>query len=166
MRQPLANFIITGFIISKCMESYIMINLLMQKPLTAEQLRKINPAKLGYVLKDGTIKFASRDAVLEYAKNMVKKGFYAKEPHEVAVSWKNNRILSVIHGQFSRVKQPKNLPNGCSSMHGHLTEAPISPDDYMYMMFKNNKEEIAELSDYQEKISIIPLLKKNVLKHT
>ena len=120
-----------------------MINLLMQKPLTAEQLRKINPKNLGYVLKDGTIQFASKGAVFEYAQNMVKKGFNAKEPHEVAVSWKNNRILAVTHGKFSRVKQPKNLPNGCSSMHGHLLECPISPDDYMYMMFKNNKEEIA-----------------------
>lgn len=120
-----------------------MINLIMQKPLTAEQLRKINPKKLGYVLKDGTIQFASRDAVLEYAKNMVKKGFYAKEPHEVGVVWKNNRILAVAHGDFQGVKFPQKLPNECSVMHGHLLEGPISPVDYASMMFRNGKEEIA-----------------------
>ena len=120
-----------------------MINLIMQKPLTAEQLRKINPAKLGYVLKDGTIQFASRDAVLEYAKNMVKKGFNAKEPHEVGVAWKNNRILAVAHGDFQGVKFPQKLPNECSVMHGHLLEGPISPVDYVSMMFRNGKEEIA-----------------------
>lgn len=132
-----------GFILSKCMESYIMINLIMQKPLTTEQFRKINPAKLGYVLKDGTIQFASRDAVLEYAKNMVKKGFNAKDPHEVGVVWKNNRILAVAHGDFQEVKFSKKLPNGCSSMHGHLLEGPLSPIDYASMMLKNYKESIA-----------------------
>ncbi len=120
-----------------------MINLIMQKPLTAEQLRKINPKKLGYVLKDGTIQFASRDAVLEYAKNMIKKGFYAKEPHEVGVVWKNNRILSVTHGDDQSVKLPKTIQNGCSSMHGHLQEVPISPADYANMMLRNDKEAIA-----------------------
>ena len=120
-----------------------MINLIMQKPLTAEQLKKINPKKLGYVLKDGTIRFASKDAVLGYAKNMVKKGFNAKEPHEIGVIWKNNRILSVTHGNFDSVKRPQNLPNGCSSMHGHLHEIPISSVDYGGMMFRNDKETIA-----------------------
>lgn len=117
-----------------------MINLLMQKPLTAEQLRKINPKNLGYVLKDGTIQFASKGAVFEYAQNMVKKGFNAKEPHEVGVVWKNNRILSVAHGDFYRVGHPKNLPSGCSSMHGHILESPLSGLDYACMMLRNDKE--------------------------
>ena len=98
---------------------------------------------LGYVLKDGTINFASRDTLLEYAKNTVQKGLHAENPYEVYVAWKDNRILGVTKGTRRCVHKPKNLPEGSSGMHGHIREVPISPMDYLKMMVDNSQEEIA-----------------------
>lgn len=105
--------------------------------------KPMNWNNLGLVLKDGTINFASRDAVLEYAKNQVKKGLHAKEPYEVYVAWKDNRVLGVTKGTRRSVNKPKNLPEGCSGMHGHVRELPISEQDYLMMMLDNAYEEIA-----------------------
>lgn len=114
--------------------------IMMGKPIINKSL---NWSNIGYVLKDGTIQFASEEAVFNFAKNAVQRGLKSKIPYERNVFWKNRRVLAISDGNKYRVKISKDLPEDVSSMHGHVTESPLSTQDYIAMMCNNHKEEIA-----------------------
>ena len=130
-----------------------MVNLLALKPNT----KIINPQKLGYVLKDGTINFADNDTAFEYVINAVQKGLKAEKPYERLVYWKNNRIYGIANGTKDQVKPLNNMPNGCSMMHGHPREFPLSVGDYNYLLSHDNVIEsyaICPLGHYSHMVKL------------
>ena len=105
--------------------------------------KPINWENIGLCLGNGHIKFGSEGAVLEFAKNRVMKGLTAKVPHEVFVGWKDCEVLGVWKGDRESVSLSEDLPEGTSGMHGHITDTPLSPQDYKFFMLENYKEAIA-----------------------
>ena len=95
-------------------------------------IKNINPQKLGYILKDGTINFQSESSAFNFARNMVDKALKSKEPFERFVLWKGPRVHLIVDGTAKEIKPiTVAIPTGASSMHGHIVDMPLGIQDYI-----------------------------------
>ncbi len=102
---------------------------------------RINPSELGYIRPDKSIAFQTSEAAQTYAKNVVIKELYGKNPHEKGVILKDNIIIKELDGGASSIDlNAENIPiditTGATFVHGHPTmknghTTPLSLGDFI-----------------------------------
>ena len=121
---------------------------------------KINVEKIGCILPDKSITFASPASAFEYAKNKCVKALQGEKPYEHCIIISENRILQEIKGErttyptLSEIKSIKNL----KFMHGHPDmydkgyTTPISMKDFATLKTYNFDELISfnSLGEYSK----------------
>ena len=109
----------------------------------------INPERLGFVCKNGTINFPSAEAAGEYAKNKAVQALRIKRPYERIIIQSKNQILDEIQGDLYQGEiDPSKYKEKIVIIHGHPDTyadgctAPVSGADYMTLKEFSNIDSI------------------------
>ena len=110
-------------------------------------LKPLNPKKLGYILKDGSVQFGDQQTAIEYAKGQIVEALNMSKPFERAAVIRGGRV-AVVDGEAHRVDLKKLPPfkEVDITLHGHPTHKagitmPFSAGDiktFLHMKFVNN----------------------------
>lgn len=82
-------------------------------------VRNINPAKIGYLRPDKTIKFLNQSTALEYAKNAIVRALNEKDAFERCVLINKDTIVKEIDGKAEEVEFNTDGLTFDTMLHGH-----------------------------------------------
>lgn len=110
---------------------------------------KITPNELGIILPDGSVRFQTKEAAHNCAKNIVVDALNCPVPHERAVILSENRILDIFDGgaDYVPILSGKHYKTRITTVHGHPdcytsgATTPISTPDCKSLLFDRYETE-------------------------